>query len=442
MSLPTPESIGKLQQALHEKAKESPSFRFYSLYDKIYREDMLLQAYRIQKRNGGVPGVDGETFDDIEEYGRQKWLSELAEELRSKTYEPEPVKRVWIEKDSGGQRPLGIPTVRDRVAQTATLLVLEPIFEADLHPQQHGYRKDHSAKQAVREVHRYVSRGYNEVVDADLSGYFDSIPHRELMKSISRRVSDGAVLALIEKWLEMPVEETDDDGNPRLKTKARDERVGTPQGAPISPLLANVYMRRFMVAWELLGWAGKLQAKVVNYADDFVICCRGTAEGAMKVMRNIMRGLKLTVNEQKTSLCQLPEESFTFLGYRIGRCYSRRTGRAFIGTSPMKEKVQGLIREISTATSSALTHLKVGDIVGKLNPKLKGWANYFDQGAVSRAYRAVEQHLCRRIRQWLARKHKVRRDEARRRWSKQDIHGRLHLIDITRHRRAFRGRNS
>lgn len=442
MRLPTPQSVGKLQQALHEKAKESPGFRFYSLQDKIYRMDVLRYAYRLQKVNKGVPGVNGETFDEVEEYGREKWLGELAEDLRNKTYEPDPVMRVWIEKDGGTERPLGIPPLRDRVAQTAVLLVLEPIFEADFHPQQHGYRKDHSAKQAVRQVHRYLSHGYDEVVDADLSGYFDSIPHRELMKSVSRRVSDGAVLALIQKWLEMPVEETDEDGNIRRSTKAREERVGSPQGAPISPLLANIYMRRFLVAWEVLGWAEKLQAHIVNYADDFVICCRGTAEGAMEVMRGIMRKLKLTVNERKTCLRKLPEESFTFLGYWIGRCYSPRTGRPYIGTRPMKEKIQGLFGAISEATSSALTHLAAGEIVEKLNAKFRGWANYFDLGQVSKAYRAIEQHACRRLRQWLARKHKVTRGAARSRWPTQVIHGRLGLVDITKHRRAFRARNS
>jgi group II intron reverse transcriptase/maturase len=430
MSLPTPQSVGKLQKALHAKAKESPEFRFYSLYDKIYRTDVLSFAYRIQKKNDGDPGVDGQTFEGVEAYGREKWLGELAQELRNKDYEPEAVRRVWIEKDSGGERPLGIPTIRDRVVQTAAVLVLEPIFEADFHPQQHGYRPGHSAKKAVQEVHRLVSSGHTDVVDADLSGYFDSIPHRELIKSVARRVSDGAMLDLIEKWLEMPVEETDDDGTTHRSTRARDERRGTPQGASISPLLANIYMRRFMVAWDVLGIAGALGARIVNYADDFVICCRGRAEEAMATMRTLMERLGLTVNERKTCRRRLPEESITFLGYRIGRCYSPKTGRAYIGTRPEKEKVKRLLRDISGQTSAQQVSDDAGTIVGKLNAKLRGWANYFSLGPVSKLYRAIEAHARKRLRQWLARKHKVS-GTVPHRWPDEHLHGELGLIKLT-----------
>lgn len=430
MSLTTPESVGKLQKALHAKAKDSPDFRFYSLYDKVCRMDVLRFAYRIQKGNDGDPGVDGQTFEGIETYGRQKWLGELAEELRNKDYRPEAVRRVWIEKDSGGQRPLGIPTIRDRVVQTAAVLVLQPIFEADLHPQQHGYRPGHSAKKAVQQVHQLVSRGHTDVVDADLSGYFDSIPHRELMKSVSRRISDGAVLELIEMWLEMPVEETDDDGNTRRSTRARDERRGTPQGASISPLLANIYMRRFMVAWEVLGMAETLKARIINYADDFVICCRDAAGQAMAAMRNLMERLGLTAGEEKTCKRRLPEESITFLGYRIGRCYSPRNGRAYIGTVPEKKKVKRLFREISEQTSAKHVTEDAGTIVGKLNAKLRGWANYFCLGPVSKLYRAIDAHVRKRFRQWLARKHKVN-GLAPCRWSDDYLHGQLGLIKLT-----------
>jgi len=406
------------------------------LYDKICRPDVLRFAYRIQIKNDGDPGADRRTFEQIEAYGREKWLGELAEELRNKKYEPQPVRRVWIEKDSGGERPLGIPTIRDRVAQTAAVLILQPIFEADFHPRQHGYRPGHSAKQAVREVHRLVSRGHSEVVDADLSGYFDSIPHRELMKSVSRRISDGAVLELIKMWLEMPVEETDEGGNTRRSTRATGERRGTPQGASISPLLANIYMRRFMVAWEVLGLKRRLRARIVNYADDFVICCRGHAEEAMEAMRQIMDRLRLTAGEEKTSLRRLPEEDFHFLGYRIGRCYKPRTGRPYIGTRPAKKKVQGLCREISRQTSAVWEPLDVGEIVGKLNAKIRGWANYFCLGPVSKAYRAIESHAQKRLRQWLVRKHKVG-GLGTARWPNEHLDGTLGLIRITEKAREF-----
>jgi RNA-directed DNA polymerase len=408
MSLPTLPKVQQLQEALHAKAKGSPGFRFYTLYDKVYREDVLWVAYRRCLINGGAPGVDAQTFQDIERYGVAKWLGELAEELRTKRYEPKPVRRVWIPKPNGKQRPLGIPTIRDRVVQMAAVLVLEPIFEADLQPEQHAYRPGRSALDAVRAVHGLVSTGHTEVVDADLSGYFDTIPHAELMQSVARRVSDKQMLHLIKMWLVAPVEETDERGRTQRTTRNKDEKRGTPQGAPISPLLSNLYMRRFVLGWKVLGHEKRLRAKIVNYADDFVICCRGTAEEAAAAMRAMMRRLKLTVNEQKTRVARLPAESFDFLGYTIGRCYSTKTGRAYYGTRPSQAKIQRLCREISEMTSRRWTLMDVENRVGRLNRKLIGWANYFRLGPVSKAYAAVDRHACRRLRQWLCAKHKVR----------------------------------
>ena len=291
MSLTPPETVRKLQTALHAKAKRSPGYRFYALYDKVYRKDVLEVAYRGCLANRGAPGVDGQTFEDIEKYGLDRWLDELAEALRRKTYRPQAVRRVHIPKagQPGRTRPLGIPTIRDRVVQTAALLVLEPIFEADLQPEQYAYRPERSALDAVEEVQGLLRSGHTEVVDADLSGYFDSIPHAELMKSVARRVSDRHLLHLIKMWLEAPVEETDERGTKRRTTRNKDEGRGCPQGAPISPLLSNLYMRRFVLGWKTLGYAQQLRAKIVNYADDFVICCRGTAEKAMDAMRAMMR---------------------------------------------------------------------------------------------------------------------------------------------------------
>src|SRR5262244_2147975 len=266
MSLTTPPSVQKLQTALH---------------DKVHRQDVLVFAYECCKANGGAAGVDGQTFEDIEEYGVAKWLDELAQELRSRTYQPQPVRRVWIPKPDGKQRPLGVPAIKDRVAQTAAVLVLEPIFEADLQPEQYAYRSDRSALDAVRQVDKLINTGHGQIVDADLSGYFDSIPHTELLKSVARRIVDGAMLHLIKMWLEAPVEETDEKGNKHRSTRNRDEGKGTPQGAPISPLLSNLYMRRFVLGWKKLGHEKRLQAHIVNYADDLVICCRGHAEEAL-----------------------------------------------------------------------------------------------------------------------------------------------------------------
>jgi RNA-directed DNA polymerase len=291
--------------------------------------------------------------------------------------------------------------------QMAAVIILEPIFEADLQPEQYAYRAERSALDAVRAVHALVNAGHTEVVDADLSGYFDSIPHSDLMKSLARRISDRHLLHLLKQWLQMPVEERDERGRSRRTTRNKDEGRGSPQGSPISPLLANIYMRRFILGWKVLGHERRLGAFVVNYADDFVICCRGTAQQAMTTMRDMMSKLKLTVNESKTRLCRLPEETFDFLGYTIGRCYSRRMARFYVGARPSAKKVRRLCDAISASTGRHTTLLPVEEIVTRLNRMLVGWANYFCLGPVSQAYRAIDQHVRRRLRQWLCAKHQV-----------------------------------
>lgn len=406
MSLETPERIRKLQAALHAKAKGEPQYRFYLLYDKVYRADILEYAYRINKANGGAAGVDGQSFEDIEAYGMERWLGELATELKEKRYRPEAVKRRHIPKPDGKLRPLGIPTIKDRVVQTAAVLVLGPIFEADLQPEQYAYREKRNALEAVRAVHSLLNTGHTEVVDADLSGYFDSIPHSELMKSVARRISDRHLLHLIKMWLEAPVEETDERGRKQRTTRNKDQGRGTPQGAPISPLLSNVYMRRFVLWWKLAGHERRLDAHIVNFADDFVICSRGHAEEASQAMRHMMQKLKLTVNEAKTRVCSVPAERFDFLGYTIGRCYSPKTGKGYIGTRPSRKKIVGLCRAISEETDRRWLFRDVSEEVAKLNQMLRGWANYFCLGMVSRAYRAVDGHARERLRRWLRNKHK------------------------------------
>jgi len=306
-----------------------------------------------------------------------------------------------IPKPDGKQRPLGIPTIKDRVAQMAAVIVLEAIFEADLTEEQYAYRPQRSAQDGVGEVHGLLNRGYSEVVDADLSGYFDTIPHHELMRSIARRVSDGAMLALIKAWLEMAVEEDDGKGNKRKTTVNKDSGRGTPQGAPISPLLANLYMRRFLLGWKHQGWDKKLKARIVNFADDFVILCRGTAAEARQQMEAMMQKLKLRVNQQKTRICRVPEESFDFLGYTLGRCYRAGTGEPYIGTKPSKKRVLRVCERISQMTQAKQCWRETQEVVGELNLVLRGWANYFRLGAVSKAYRAVDGHVRYRLRQWL-----------------------------------------
>jgi group II intron reverse transcriptase/maturase len=367
-----------LQSALHAKAKEEPGYRFYLLYDKVYRADVLEFAYRRCKANQGAAGVDGQRFEDIEAYGEGRWLGELAHRLRTKTYEPEAVKRVWIPKPNSSKlRPLGVPTITDRVVQTAVLVVLEPIFEADLAPEQYAYRHDRGAHDAIRAVHRLLNTGHTQVIDADLSGYFDSIPHAELLQSVARRIVDRHIMRLVKAWLVAPVDEDDGKGRTTRSRANRDSKRGTPQGSPISPLMSNLYMRRFVEGWRRLGMEHRWSAHIVNYADDFVICCKRGAPQAMAAMRRIMGRLKLTVNEEKTHLCEVPRERFDFLGYTFGRCYSRQDGHAYMGTRPSKKSVKRMVASISEVTDRRTGLLDAAQIVGRLNRKLTGWADYF-----------------------------------------------------------------
>jgi RNA-directed DNA polymerase len=404
--LTTPLSVQKLQTALQAKAKGSPGFRFYALYDKVYRADVLRHAHARCKANRGEAGVDGVRFEDIEAYGEERWLGELAQELREKRYEAQAVRRVYIPKPNGRKRPLGIPTIRDRVVQTAARLVLEPIFEADLPSEQYAYRAERSALDAVREVHRWLSFDHREVIDADLSDYFGSIPRAELLKCVARRVVDRRMLHLIRMWQEAAVEEIDRRGRTKRTTESRDAKRGIPQGAPISPLLSNLYMRRFILGWKRLGYEEQFGAHIVNYADDLVICCKGQADEALAAMRRIMRKLKLTVNEEKTRVCRVPQQYFDFLGYTFGRCYSVKTGRAYLGTRPSKGSVRRLKRAISEATHKRTLLMEFEDVVGQVNRMANGWANYFCLGPVSRSYRSIDGHIITRIRRWIFLKHK------------------------------------
>src|SRR5256886_13022787 len=317
MSLATPTAIRTLQRRLYCKAKAEPAFRFYLLYDKIGREDILRHAYALARANAGAPGVDGESFAVIAAAGEEAWLAGLRQELITKTYRPAPVRRVMIPKPGGGERPLGIPTIRDRVVQTAAKLVLEPIFEADLEDSAHGYRPGRGGEDPVKEVRRLICRGYTGVVDADLSKYFDTIPHSDLLKSVARRIVDRHVLRLIKLWLKAPIEEWDGDGTRRM-SGGKGSTCGTPQGGVASPLLANIYMNRFLKHWRLTGCGGAFRAHVVAYADDFVILSRGQAAEALAWTKAVMTRIGLTFNEAKTSLKNARQERFDFLGYSLG----------------------------------------------------------------------------------------------------------------------------
>lgn len=426
-SLEIPDKVRDLQIKLYRKAKNEPEFRFYQLYDKVYREDVLRRAWTLAKANHGVPGVDGISFENIEDAGVEKWLEGLRKDLHDKTYKPLPVKRVMIAKPGGGERPLGIPTIRDRVAQTAAKLILEPIFEADMEPNAYAYRPKRSAGDALQEVEKLLYQGHTDVVDADLSKYFDTIPHSEVMKCVARRVVDKHMLHLLKMWLKAPVEEEDGRGNKRL-TGGKDQNRGTPQGGVASPLLANLYMNRMLKGWRQTGRGEQYRAAIVNYADDFVILSRGKAAEALEWTREVMEHLGLTLNEKKTSIRNARQERFNFLGYSFGPHYSRKTGRQYLGYSPsekslnrIKEKVGEHLKPSNTAPWE--------EVRDQLNLKLKGWKQYFKLGSPWQAFGAVDQHVEERVRHFLRRRHKVS-TQGTREFSRKRIYGELGVFQL------------
>jgi RNA-directed DNA polymerase len=429
MSLATPEKIRTLQRKLYRKAKAEPAYRFYLLYDKIYREDILRHAYALARSNAGAPGTDGMTFAAIEASGLERWLAGLREELISKTYRPDPVRRVSIPKPDGGERPLGIPTIRDRVVQTAAKLVLEPIFEADFEDNAYGYRPVRGAVDAVKEVHRLICRGYTDVVDADLSRYFDSIPHAELMKSVARRIVDRHVLRLIKLWLKAPIEERDDDGARRIGGGKSNMR-GTPQGGVVSPLLANIYMNRFLKYWRLTGRGEAFRAHVIAYADDFVILSRGCAAEAMAWMKVVMTRLGLTLNEAKTSLKNARQERFDFLGYSFGPHRYKANGRWYLSASPSKKSMQRFKAKVGNLLMPG-NNDPWPEVRDTLNRSLLGWSNYFCHGTRRSAFRGVDLYVYERVRDFLARRHKVA-GRGTRRFSLDVIYGERGLLRLER----------
>jgi RNA-directed DNA polymerase len=421
--LTTPDVIRTLQRKLYTKAKQEPAYRFYALYDKAWRADILMYAYRLVRANKGSPGIDGMNFEDIEQKkGIDTFLSELAQDLKGKTYRPDPVRRVMIPKADGSQRPLGIPTIRDRVAQMAVKLVIEPIFEADFCPNSYGFRPKKSAHDAVDEIAESLHQGYTQVIDADLSKYFDSIPHAKLLAVVAERIVDSAILHLIKQWLKAPVIGEDEDGTRKHVGGGKASSKGTPQGGVISPLLSNCYLHLLDRIWERHRLRWKLKARIVRYADDFVVLCAGAVDAPLAAVRQVLERLELTLNETKTRVVDARQERFNFLGFEIRVSKSWKTGKSYQHICPAAKSLanrgwQGCRRQAATRkikeritqlTTRERTSIPIKDIVGSMNASLRGWTNYFHYSNSSGVLKKVRAHAEERLRTHLMTRHKVK----------------------------------
>jgi RNA-directed DNA polymerase len=407
--LTTPEAVRTLQRKLYTKAKQEPAYRFYALYDKVWRADILMHAYCLVRANKGSSGVDGMNFEDIEQKtGIDTFLLELAQDLKNKTYTPSPVRRVMIPKADGSQRPLGIPTIRDRVAQMAVKLVIEPIFEADFCPNSYGFRPKKSAHGAVDEIAAALHQGYTQVIDADLSKYFDSIPHAKLLAVVAERIVDGAILHIIKLWLKAPVIGEDKDGTRKNVGGGKANSKGTPQGGVISPLLSNCYLHLLDRIWERHQLHQKLEAHIVRYADDFVVLCAGKVDAPLNAVRQILGRLDLTLNETKTRIVDARQESFNFLGFAIRVSKGWKSGKSYTHVCPAPKSLVKIRDRITQLTARERTLIPLGDIVGSVNASLRGWANYFHYRNSSSALGKVKVHAEERLRIHLMNRHKVK----------------------------------
>lgn len=404
--LETPEKIRELQRKLYQKAKQEKEYRFYLLYDKVYRMDILSHACRLVKSNKGVGGVDGVTFEDIEEMeGRQqRYLADIADELKNKTYKAMPVRRVYIPKAGGSKRPLGIPTVKDRIVQMAVKIVIEPIFEADFQENSYGFRPKRDAHHAMNDVTNHLRYGKTQVIDADISKYFDSIPHDKLLKLIAKRIVDKNILKLIKMWLKAPVVEEEDG---KKKYKGNDK--GTPQGGVISPLLANIYLNVLDTIWKVKKVQERLEARLIRYADDFVVLCKGNTERILKGIKMVLGDLRLSLHEGKTEVVDARKESFNFLGFTIQVKENPATGKKFPLIIPSKKALKHIKTEIKNLTCRKNLALPKKVVVNKLNEVVRGWVNYFYYGNCSNDLLKLKGYLEERIRTYLRRKHKKSR---------------------------------
>ena len=404
----TPAKVRKLQRALYRKAKEEPRYRFWSLYGELSRMDILQTALAMVARNGGCAGVDGVEVEEVvvEQKGQEgkteAWLKALAEELKTQRYRPSPVLRVYIPKADGKKRPLGIPTVKDRVVQAAAVLVLMPIFEADMHEHSYAYRPGRNAHQAMDAIKKAIEGGQFEIIDADLSGYFDTIPHCKLMKLVARRISDGSMLKLIRSWLRAPIEErTTGRGGGQWRRTAN--RQGTPQGGVISPLLANLYLDRLD---KEVNDRKELKARMVRYADDFVILSRpGQGAALLERLKRWLSARELTLNEQKTRLVDIRQEGIKFLGFSVSWRQNRSKWWAYVHVEPHSTSQQKLRNGVKELLNHWTMRRAENEVVPALNRKIKGWKGYFRYGNPSHVMGKTEYWLQNKLRKWLWKRH-------------------------------------
>ncbi|SET70507.1 group II intron reverse transcriptase/maturase [Nitrosomonas marina] len=401
------ESVSVFQRKLYLKAKRQPTFRFYSLYDKVYRSDVLQRAYDLVRQNQGSPGIDGETFEAIEAgIGKLAYCHAIQASLKARTYRAMPVKRVEIPKPNGETRPLGIPCIKDRIVQMAAKLIIEPIFEADFSTNSYGFRPKRTAHQAMDAIKEGLLKGHVHVIDADLSKYFDTIPHHKLLRTVAERVVDSRILSLLKQWLKVPVVKAD-RGTDKI-IGGRKSRAGTPQGGVISPLLANIYLNILDRIWDRHQLAAKYKARLVRYADDMVVlCARGTSK-PYAILQHVLGKLDLKLNDDKTQIRDARKETFGFLGFNISFVTGRQPDKHFPLVEPSDKAIQTIKQKIKYYTRREMIPVPINIIVGKLNQTARGWSNYFYYGHGHRKLKSIKYYMESSLRSQLRYRHKVR----------------------------------